>query len=529
MRNKFKFILLTVAIIGSAAAILGINLYRPDTTQPVKAAGTPYTTTITNFDPAGNQATRFDVNGNAVDAHDGDMAFFNGKYYLYGTSYDCGYKLKVAGTPFCGFKSYSSTDLANWKDEGFLFDATTAAWQASCAAPRYGCYQPHVLFNSGTNKYVLWINSYDNSSGYHVFTADEPQGPFVEETGAGIVSDSGAATGGFVNGAMDLFVDDNGTAYITYVNIQSGHTIKIQKLNESYTSGVDSAVSTGVAAAEPPILFRKADTYYLMYGPACEYCNGTSTQYRTTSNVLGAWSPPTQLNGNSCGGQPGFVSKIPGTTSDIYLYSSDLWVNGNPNQALANFFWAPLSFLGTSISPISCSGTFTFTLGEGAPGHSVFPAGADQSSGFSYYKSFCDIKSNWIRYQSFTPGQSGVLSSLYFSTYKSGDPNGNLEMSIYQTDKDSLPAGAPVYSKTFSASQIGWSPKQVAMNPNISVHGGMQYVLVLRSSGTNNGGCYGFSYNDYKPYQFGKEAYMANGGGWIIEPARSLKFQTSME
>src|SRR5690242_10397070 len=70
---------------------------------------------VVNFNRAGGQVVRFDVRGNAVDAHDGEIRFFGGAYYLYGTSYDCGYQWQYNG-PFCGFKVYSSTDLVHWVD-----------------------------------------------------------------------------------------------------------------------------------------------------------------------------------------------------------------------------------------------------------------------------------------------------------------------------------------------------------------------------------------------------------------------------
>src|SRR5262245_3583848 len=65
---------------------------------------------LVNFAPDGRQQTRFDTAGDAVDAHDGQIAQFGGAYYLYGTSYDCGYQWRF-NRDFCGFKVYSSPDL----------------------------------------------------------------------------------------------------------------------------------------------------------------------------------------------------------------------------------------------------------------------------------------------------------------------------------------------------------------------------------------------------------------------------------
>jgi hypothetical protein len=147
--------------------------------QSKKKAATPLNT-VTNFDKDGKQVTRFSTVGDAIDAHDGEIALFNGVYYLYGTSYDCGFEWGNKSAPFCGFKSYSSTDMVNWTDRGFLFDAQTPVWQTRCNGNTYGCFRPHVIYNPKTALYVLWINVYDNVSGYRVFTAKSPVGPFTE-------------------------------------------------------------------------------------------------------------------------------------------------------------------------------------------------------------------------------------------------------------------------------------------------------------------------------------------------------------
>ncbi|MGN6178360.1 MAG: hypothetical protein ACTHNW_04225, partial [Mucilaginibacter sp.] len=61
---------------------------------------------------------KFSQLGDAIDAHDGEIAYFNGTYYLYGTSYGCGFEWGHKDAPFCGFKVYTSKDLINWTDKG---------------------------------------------------------------------------------------------------------------------------------------------------------------------------------------------------------------------------------------------------------------------------------------------------------------------------------------------------------------------------------------------------------------------------
>jgi hypothetical protein len=115
------------------------------------------TVTIRNFDGFGtaiaNHITRFDIDGNAIDAHDGGIYQFGSKFYRYGTSYGCGFRWLTAGA-FCGFKSYSSSDLVNWQDEGFLFDPNDALWQSRCNGATSGCFRPRVIYNAAPAVYT---------------------------------------------------------------------------------------------------------------------------------------------------------------------------------------------------------------------------------------------------------------------------------------------------------------------------------------------------------------------------------------
>ncbi|HEV7926658.1 MAG TPA: glycosyl hydrolase, partial [Verrucomicrobiae bacterium] len=193
--------------------------------------------TLVNFNTNGLQVTRFDSVAAAIDAHDGEIAYFDGVFYLYGTSYDCGYEWGNKDAPFCGFKVYSSKDLVNWTDKGFLFDAKTPVWQSRCNGSTYGCYRPHVVYNQKNNLYVLWINSYDNRSGFHVFTSPSPVGPFTEMAEPTLVDSTNASVGGLNNGDHDLLVDDDGIAYLAFTDWRAGGAIMVEKLNADYTSG----------------------------------------------------------------------------------------------------------------------------------------------------------------------------------------------------------------------------------------------------------------------------------------------------
>ena len=243
-------------------------------------ASTDLSTTVVN----GTQGTfRFDTHGNAIDAHDGEIQRFGDLYYLYGTSYGCGYvRLERPTTPWCGFKVYSSADLVHWRDRGYLFDPNTAAWQSRCDSATLSCYRPHVAYNKATGKYVLWVNTYDNTVNYHVFVADTPVGPFTEVATPHLVYNGG--------GDMDLFVDDDGTAYLAHSVTNADYDIAVEKLDASYTSGAGQAVRLGMIHTEAPSLFEHGDTYYMVLSdPYCAYCAGTGASYVTAPTPLGPW------------------------------------------------------------------------------------------------------------------------------------------------------------------------------------------------------------------------------------------------
>lgn len=246
--------------------------------------------TIVNGDSAG-ATLRFDTAGNAIDAHDGGISEFGGTYYLYGTSYGCGFTWQGPGTPFCGFQVYSSTDLTHWTDRGPLFDASTATWQQRCNGSTYGCFRPHVIYDARTHRYVLWINSYDNSVDYHVFTATRPTGPFTEQAAPTLAINQGAPPTGVNNGDENLFVDQDGTAYLVYSDWIGGGDLVIEQLSPDDLTGTGHYVRLNTRSTEAPSLFRRGSRYYVTYSdPNCGYCAGTGTSYLTASSPLGPWT-----------------------------------------------------------------------------------------------------------------------------------------------------------------------------------------------------------------------------------------------
>jgi hypothetical protein len=469
---------------------------------------------VINFNKDGKQVTRFSTMGDAIDAHDGEIAYFDGTYYLYGTSYDCGFEWGNKDAPFCGFKAYASKDMVNWTDKGFLFDAQTPVWQSRCNGNTYGCFRPHVIYNKTTKQYVLWINVYDNRVGFRVFVSAHPAGPFAEVAEPTLAVNNDSAVAGLNNGDHDTFIDDDGTAYIAYTDWHTKGTIVIEKLSDNYLTGTGEhvkAVTSG--STEAPGMFKRNGIYYVLYSdPNCGYCSGTGTSYKTAKSPLGPWSEGIKISDNSCGGQPSFVSVIKLKSGPIYLYGSDLWNNAAKNEALANFYWAPLTFTADgAIEPMKCMENFDIAT--------LKPA-VIKDKGFITH---CDIGGTVTRMQTFTTTQNGVLTAVNFTTFKTNYPDAPLQMAIFETSVGKI-VGSALSTANLSAAKVGWSAKSLKVNFNITVKAGQTYALVVSSAASR--GCYGFAYNNHTAKATGVESVSTDKGvTYTTENGRTLKFK----
>jgi beta-xylosidase len=311
---------------------------------------------------------RLDINGQQVNAHDGELLYWNDEYVWIGTDYgqagsSCYFSLGSPTSQFCGFVAYtSSTPTGPWYLQGPLFDP--GSWQARCGAPNFGCFRPHEAFSGATGKWVLWANVSDRAtipgdSGVQAWTADSPLGPFTA-AGQPILHGN---FGPQYDGDLDIWVDDDGTGYAAYTSIGVGvMAIMVEQLTPDLLDGAGNLLASvgrpayvgppGDGIDEAPSLFKRNGIYYLTFSdPACPYCSGTGTSYDMARSPLGPWTAEGSLSSNSCGGQPAAVSELPGG----YIYQSDLWLE-TPNESAANQHWESLNFNANgTIQPLTCT------------------------------------------------------------------------------------------------------------------------------------------------------------------------------
>lgn len=278
----------------------------------------------------------------AIDAHDGSVVQDGGTFWVFGTSYDCGFGLNKIGTRWCGIKAFSSTDFVQWTGRGYAI-APDDVWQQRCAPPRFGCFRPHVARSPATGEWVLWVNTYDSPVGYRVLVAPSPAGPW-REIGPPVLGVGGR--GNLTRGDQDVFVDAAGRGWLAYTLIEGGvpTDIVVERLNPQLTSGTGEAVALGLGIVEAPSLFERDGRFFLTYSdPACPYCPA-GTGLASAPSPLGPWKAESPLSARSCEGQPAEVSQLRLADGPIWLYVSDQWRAGNPNQAGATLWWEPLGF-----------------------------------------------------------------------------------------------------------------------------------------------------------------------------------------
>ena len=157
-----------------------------------------------------NLEPRRDIQGGIIDAHDGCLQFFNGRFYLYGTAYGLSHNYELTNH---SYRVYSSPDLGQWTNEGELLQGQ----------PNGIYFRPYVVFNPKTRKYVLWYNWYGrNLEGQTgVAVSDAPTGPFT-------IVNPNVRLSHLHPGDGSLFVDDDGTGYYIYTAIGEGYTIRVR-------------------------------------------------------------------------------------------------------------------------------------------------------------------------------------------------------------------------------------------------------------------------------------------------------------
>ena len=329
-----------------------------------------------------------DINGVNIQAHGGQIQKLGSKFYWIGEDKTNDYK------PCPGIHMYSSTDLYNWSDEGLVLKTMQSESDLSEEyfynlygnlpyETQYAIYEdlwqgdgndgcvierPKMLYNSKTKKYVIWFHadgttpSTKGQSNYGkakagIAISDSPTGPFkLLGTYLLVVDDNYSHSWDNVGGHvrdMNLFQDDDGTAYVIYSSDGNTNTY-IVKLDSEYTGisksngdapveGVDYIVTFVGNSREAPAMF-KANNQYYMITSGCTGWSPNPAQYAISNSVLGEW----KTIGNPCTDDGASTTYNTQSTcvykvdDGEYIYMGDRWYSSTLRDS--RYVWLPIEF-----------------------------------------------------------------------------------------------------------------------------------------------------------------------------------------
>ncbi|OAS82581.1 family 43 glycosylhydrolase [Metabacillus litoralis] len=336
-----------------------------------------------------------DTNGADIQAHGGGIMYDEEtqKYYWYGEDKTNGY------LPARGVRVYSSTDLYNWQDEGLALTAIESMAQFETDPLISKLYEgrtdkadilndigtdrvierPKVIYNEKTKKYVMWMHTDGPSetstamyakaeAGYAL--SDSPTGPFIyQESNRMDRAPEDAEYNGQPNQPgmardMNLFKDDDGTAYLIYSS-EENMTIYISKLNESYTDvvgwhrdgnverdstykavyGEDYVRVFPGAQREAPAMFKYNGKYYMITSGATGW-SPNPARYTVADEIFEEWKPlrdPAVGEKSSTTFDSQSTNVIPvDPEKGKFIFMGDRWNSSNLKDS--RYVWLPIEF-----------------------------------------------------------------------------------------------------------------------------------------------------------------------------------------
>jgi len=188
-----------------------------------------------------------DTEGKRIQAHGGSILFEDGVYHWYGENKEKTDGAKPAdGSPriwHWGVRSYRSTDLVNWEDEGLIIPPRPDE-PGHPLHPASMMDRPHIVHNKRTGKYVAWLKimQRDGTQSETVLAADRFLGPYE-------VVCTGLRPLGMSAGDFDLAVAPDGKAYYYFERVHS--ELICADLTDDYTD-VTGYYSTHFPRPYPP-------------------------------------------------------------------------------------------------------------------------------------------------------------------------------------------------------------------------------------------------------------------------------------
>lgn len=204
---------------------------------------------------------------------------YNGKYYLYCSTYD----------PCVGIKVFESTDMLNWTYKGFAVSEEEETSR--------GAYAPEVVYYNG----YFYMCQSRGGKGHYIYRSESPTEGFTLVSKTDDVSSDDISYGNLGMGIDGSFyVSDDGKLYLLHTSTPAGlkyneikdvNDIRIQTIGTVGTLG-DANLNHWI---EGPGIFRRGEYSYLTYTGNHVNSNGYRIGYSYAKNLtdLSSFTQPT--------------------------------------------------------------------------------------------------------------------------------------------------------------------------------------------------------------------------------------------
>ena len=181
-----------------------------------------------------------DTRGERIQAHGGAVFYEDGVYYWYGENKE--HTDGKCGIWTWGLKVYSSTDLCNWTDLGFLIPPVLEDPNSPLFPTNY-VDRPHILKCEKTGKYVCWIKISGPEAAFTIWQADRLLGPYE-------MKEAHYCPGGYKAGDFDLIADSSDKK--GYLYFDADHTmILCMELTDDYLHA-EKEIARSYPGLHPP-------------------------------------------------------------------------------------------------------------------------------------------------------------------------------------------------------------------------------------------------------------------------------------
>ena len=264
------------------------------------------------------------IDGQDIHAHGGYIIFHDGYYYWYGE--DRRENWYVA--------CYRSQNLIDWEFRNHVLTAESQTKRLRVHADlglrridrdnemrKINLERPKVLYNTHTNKFVLWAH-YEDGTGYGqsrcaIASCDTPDGDFVYH--------GSFQPYGYMSRDCTLFRDDDGTAYFIS-STRTNSDLNIYRLSEDYLN-CDKLVNTIYQDEhrEAPAVFKKDGMYYIVTS-GCSRWDPNQGEVGFSTSMDGSFSIGKNFGDETTfRSQPAFILPVTDGGKTRYFYFGDHW------------------------------------------------------------------------------------------------------------------------------------------------------------------------------------------------------------